>query len=63
MGIFEFMPVSEEIRRLITSKVTSGDIRAQAVREGMVTLEKSGMALAKQGVTTISEVMRATFVV
>jgi general secretion pathway protein E len=63
VGIFEFMQVSEEIRRLIASKVTADDIRAQAIREGMTPLEKSGMQLVRDGITTISEVMRATFVV
>lgn len=62
-GIFEFMQVSEEIRRLVASKATADDLRAQAIREGMVPLEKSGMQLVKEGITTISEVMRATFVV
>ncbi len=61
-GIFEFMPVSEEVRRLITGKAMTDEVRAQAIHEGMVPLEKAGMLLAKQGITTISEVMRATFV-
>jgi type IV pilus assembly protein PilB len=63
VGIFEFMTVSEEIRRLIADRATADEIRSQALREGMVPLEKAGMQLVKQGVTTVSEVMRATFVV
>lgn len=63
IGIFEFMQVSEEIRRLIAAKSTSDEIRAQAIREGMIPLEKAGMMMVKEGITTISEVMRATFVV
>lgn len=63
VGIFEFMQVSEEIRRLVASKATADDIRAQAIREGMLPLEKAGMQMVRDGITTISEVMRATFVV
>ena len=63
IGIFEFMQVSEEIRRLIAAKSTADEIRAQAIREGMIPLEKAGMMMVKEGITTISEVMRATFVV
>lgn len=63
IGIFEYMQVSEEIRRLIASKSTADEIRAQAIREGMIPLEKAGMMMVKEGITTISEVMRATFVV
>ncbi|MEE8517918.1 MAG: GspE/PulE family protein [Dehalococcoidia bacterium] len=62
IGIFEFMPMSEGVRRLIASKSTTDEVRAQSIQEGMVPLEKSGMLLVKDGVTTVSEVMRATFV-
>ena len=61
MGIFEFMQVSEEIRRLISEKATADEIKAQAIKEGMVPLEKAGMLKVKEGVTTIGEVMRTTF--
>ena len=57
------MQISEEVRRLIASKATADEVRAQGIREGMVPLEKAGMLMVKQGITTISEVMRATFVV
>ena len=63
IGVFEFMQVSEEVRRLIASKATTDEVRAQAIREGMIPLEKSGMLMVREGITTISEVMRATFVV
>ncbi len=61
LGIFEVMMVSEEIRALIAKKSMAEVIRDQAVREGMVPLEKAGMQKVKAGETTISEVMRATF--
>ena len=63
IGVFEFMVVTEAIRGLITSKATTDEVRAQAIRDGMIPLEKAGMMLVKEGITTISEVMRATFVV
>ena len=63
VGIFEFMQITEDLRRLIAQKSTADEVRAQALREGMVPLEKAGMMLVKEGITTISEVMRATFVV
>ena len=61
LGIFEVMMVSEEIRALIAKKSMAEVIRDQAVREGMVPLEKARMQKVKAGETTISEVMRATF--
>ncbi|MBF8267190.1 MAG: type secretion system protein GspE [Dehalococcoidia bacterium] len=61
VGIFEVLPVSEEIQRLIASGATAGDIRNKAVEEGMIPLEKAGMLKVKAGETTIAEVIRTTF--
>ena len=61
LGVFEVMIISEDIRALIVKKALADEIRAQAIREGMVPLEKAGMIKVKAGETTISEVMRATF--
>ena len=63
IGIFEFMPISEDMRKLITSKATSDDVRALAIREGMISLDRAGMLKVKAGETTVGEVMRVTFAV
>lgn len=61
VGIFEVLPVSDAIQRLIASGATSGQIRARAIEEGMIPLEKAGMLKVKAGETTIGEVIRTTF--
>ena len=63
IGVFEVMLISEGIRALIVKKALADEIRDQAIREGMVPLQKAGMLKVKSGETTISEVMRATFAV
>lgn len=60
-GVFEFMVVSEEVRRLIAAKATADAIRAEAIKGGMIPLEKAGLLKVKAGETTIAEVMRTTF--
>ncbi|MBN1643730.1 MAG: type II/IV secretion system protein [Dehalococcoidales bacterium] len=60
-GIFETLLMSEEIRRMLLTNVSAVDIKAQALREGMVTMKHDGMLKVKQGITTVNEVMRSVF--
>ena len=53
--------MSESIRRMILSGAGSGDIRAQAYKEGMVSLWHDGMLKVKAGITTPYEVIRNVF--
>jgi len=60
-GIFELLVMSEEIRKMLRSHSNAGEIRAQAISEGMVTMKQDGMLKAKEGITSISEVTRSVF--
>jgi len=60
-GIFEVMVVSESIKRMTLSNVSSGEIRARAYEEGMLSLWHDGMLKVKSGTTTPSEVIRNVF--
>ncbi|HEY82276.1 MAG TPA: type II/IV secretion system protein [Dehalococcoidia bacterium] len=60
-GIFEVMVVSEPIRRMIVKGANSEEIRAQARKEGMVSLWHDGMLKVKAGITTPYEVLRNVF--
>jgi len=61
IGIFEFLVMSEAIRKMLRSHAGAGEIRAQAIAEGMVTMKQDGMLKVKEGITSISEVMRNVF--
>jgi type II secretory ATPase GspE/PulE/Tfp pilus assembly ATPase PilB-like protein len=61
IGIFEFVVMSEAIRKLLREHAGVGDIKAQAIAEGMVTMKQDGMKKVKEGITSISEVMRSVF--
>ncbi|MFH1646712.1 MAG: type II/IV secretion system protein, partial [Chloroflexota bacterium] len=61
IGIFELMVMSEAIRMMLRTNANAGEIRAQAVSEGMMTMKHDGMMKVKQGITSISEVMRSVF--
>lgn len=60
-GVFEILSFSEEIRRMLLAGASASDIKAQAIKEGMVTLRRDGMLKAKEGVTTLYEVLRNVF--
>jgi len=59
-GIFEFLPVDDEIGRMITQKMPASRIREYAQGQGMRSLLQDGWDKIQQGVTTVSEVVRVT---
>jgi len=60
VGIFEFLKVSEEIQKLILEKKDANVIKEKARKAGMRTLREDGWLKVKEGLTTVSEVIRAT---
>jgi len=58
IGIFEVLPVSTEISKLISTRASMEDIQNVAVKEGMMTLKQDGYIKALEGTTTIEEVLR-----
>jgi len=60
IGIYEILENSEEISRLMLKNADTHDINAQAIKEGMLTIAEDGFIKAKNGITTIEEVMRVT---
>ena len=57
-GIFELLPVDNEVRRQIVEKVTAGDIKQRAMEKGMRTLLADGRRKVLEGRTTIEELVR-----
>jgi general secretion pathway protein E len=61
IGIFELLAMSEEIRKMLRASASASDIKARAIAEGMITLKRDGMLKVKEGLTSISEIMRSVF--
>ena len=59
-GIYQVMPVSEEMQRIIMKNGTSIDIADQADREGVSDLRQSGLRKVKAGLTSLEEVEAVT---
>ncbi|PKO32266.1 MAG: type IV-A pilus assembly ATPase PilB [Betaproteobacteria bacterium HGW-Betaproteobacteria-7] len=60
VGIYQVMPISEAMQRLIMSGATSLDLAQQAKLEGVKDLRESGLLKVKQGVTSLDEVLSTT---
>jgi type IV pilus assembly protein PilB len=58
LGIYEVMRVTESIERLVVDRVTSDELKRQAIAEGMDPLRMDGFKKVLQGVTSIEEIMR-----
>ncbi len=58
IGIREVLEVNKEIQELIMKRASATDIKEAAIRNGMVTMLQDGYQKAKQGVTTLEEVLR-----
>ena len=60
VGIYQVMPVNEEIQRIILNEGTAMDIAVQAQRDNVRDLRQSGLLKVRSGVTTLEEVISVT---
>ncbi|MDR3412984.1 MAG: type IV-A pilus assembly ATPase PilB [Formivibrio sp.] len=60
VGIYQVMPMTEEMNRLVMKGGNAIDIADQARREGVRDLRQSGLIKVKQGLTSLEEVMAVT---
>jgi type IV pilus assembly protein PilB len=60
VGLYEVMPVTDAIQRIIMANGTERDIALQAREEGVVDLRRAGLLKVKQGLTSLDEVLGST---
>jgi len=59
-GVYELMPISEEIRELIYKRESAGVVKKAALNAGLQTLRMDGVRKVLAGITSIAEVLRVT---
>lgn len=60
VSIMEMLPMTDPIRSLVMRHAGATELRAEAVKEGMLTMYENGLRKAVRGVTTFEEVLRVT---
>ncbi len=60
VGIYEVLPVTEAIGRIILAGGSAPDIRDEADREGVWDLRRAGLKKVRDGLTSLEEVNRVT---
>jgi type IV pilus assembly protein PilB len=60
VGLYEVMPLSPTLKKMVTDDASAAEIKQQALREGMVTLRRDGLEKMKRGLTSLEEVLRET---
>jgi type IV pilus assembly protein PilB len=60
VGVYQVMPISDEINRIIMKNGDAIDIADQAQREGIRDLRQSGLLKVKQGLTSLEEIEAVT---
>lgn len=59
--LFELLPITDSIRRLILVNANASDIKKAALENGMMTMTRDGMLKVQEGITSIKEVVNSTF--
>ena len=60
VGLYEVLEMSETLKDMILTGASAIELREQAIKEGMITLRRSGCRKVLDGVTTIEEIIRET---
>jgi type IV pilus assembly protein PilB len=60
VGLYQVMPISDEIQRIILRDGSTMEIAEQARREGVRTMREAGLIKVKTGLTSLEEVLAVT---
>jgi general secretion pathway protein E len=60
VSIMEMLPMTDPMRSLVMKHATATDLKAEAIRENMLTMYEDGLRKAVRGITTFEEVLRVT---
>ena len=60
VGVYQVMPITEEMQRIVLAEGSALDIQQEAHRNGVRDLRQAGLAKVRSGVTTLEEIITAT---
>jgi general secretion pathway protein E len=59
IGVFDILVMGESLRELLMAPASASELKAEAIRQGMIPMRRNGMMLVKHGITTPDEVLRS----
>jgi type IV pilus assembly protein PilB len=60
VGLYEVLEINDELRELILVGASALELKKKAIEQGMITLRRSGLIKAMDGLTTLEEIIRET---
>ena len=60
LGLYEVMPLTDEIRAMVIERRSVSEITASAARSGMRTMRDDGIEKVRRGLTSLAEIGRVT---
>lgn len=61
IGVYETLILSDELRQMLVSNASAGEMKEQAHKEGLITMRNDGMQKVKMQITTPAAVLRSVF--
>ncbi|MDW7772963.1 MAG: GspE/PulE family protein [Desulfobulbaceae bacterium] len=59
-AIFEIFPMSEQLKKMVSARISVDELRQVAIREGMTTLREDAWLKVRKGITSLEEALRVT---
>jgi len=61
VGVFEVLPLTDEVKRMVSARASAHEIRSHAIKQGMIDLRADAVLKVAADVTTLAEVMRCVW--
>jgi general secretion pathway protein E len=63
VGVYELLTLSDNVRKMIMKSASAGELKEEAIKEGMNSMPRDGMQKVKDGMTTPGEILRNVFTI
>jgi len=63
VGVYELLTLSDNLRKMVMKNASAGELKEEAIKEGMISMHRDGMQKVKDGMTTPGEILRNVFTI
>jgi len=58
MGVYEILKMTEELGKMVLKRAISSEIKMEAIKNGMITMQDDGFQKVRKGITSLAELLR-----